>query len=105
MIDYQIKVINEDFRVTEIADLNLSGGSFSIFLLYKSGMKTTDAVEQISKMIGKPVFAISYSGLKDEDVVTGQFSSISDVGFQELSFSFENGSSFNLKHLGNSPEK
>ena len=104
MIDYQIKVINEDFRVTEIADLNLSGGAYSVFLLYKSGMKTTDAVEQISKLIGRPVSDISYSGLKDEDAVTGQFISISDVEFQELSFSFENGSFFNMKHVGNSPE-
>lgn len=104
MIDYQIKAINEDFRVTEIADLNLSGGAYSIFLLYKSSMKTTDAVEQISKMIDRPVSDISYSGLKDEDAVTGQFISIPDVKFEKLSFSLENGSFFNLKHIGNSSE-
>lgn len=104
MIDYQIKAVNEDFRVTEIADLNLSGGAHSVFLLHKSGMKTTDAVEQISRMIDRPVSDISYSGLKDEDAVTGQFISIPDVKFEKLSFSFENGNFFNLKHVGNAPE-
>ena len=75
-----------------------------MFLLYKSGLKTTDAMEQISKMIDRPVSDISYSGLKDEDAVTGQFISIPDAKFEKLSFSFENGSFFNLKHIGNSPE-
>lgn len=103
MIDYQIKAINKDFRVTEIVDLDLSGGAHSVYFLNKSGMKTADAVEQISRMLNIPVSVISYSGLKDEDAITGQFISIPDVNFEKLFFTGENESYFTLKHIGNSP--
>lgn len=103
MKDYQIKAVNNDFRVTEIADLDLSGGQYSVFFLNKSGMKTKDAVEQISRMTDIPVSAITYSGLKDEDAVTGQYISIPDAGFEKLSFSCESGGYFTLNHIGNSP--
>ena len=103
--EYQIKAKNEDFRVTEISDLDLSGGKYSIFLLYKSGLRTVEAIDKISLKTGIPVSEICYSGLKDEDAVTYQYISIKNAGFDKLNFSDDNGNYFFLEYIGNSPKR
>ena len=49
---YEIKRNYTDFRVTEIANLDLSGGEYHCYLLYKCGIRTIEAVQLISEKLG-----------------------------------------------------
>lgn len=105
VINYQIKTINNDFSVTEIADLDLSGGEYSVYFLHKSGLRTSDTVKLISEKTGISVSEISYSGLKDEDAIASQYIAVYNGRFHELSYSDEFGNFFELSYIGTSPRK
>ena len=49
MINYHVKTVNNDFRVTEITGLDLSGGEYSAYFLHKSGFRTSEAIKLISE--------------------------------------------------------
>jgi len=74
----KIKVLPEDFQVTERLDLPLdpSKGTYSIYRLQKREWNTVDAIAAAARANSVPVSAIGYGGKKDRHANTVQFLSV-----------------------------
>ncbi|STX29962.1 hydrogenase [Legionella beliardensis] len=71
----------EDFQVTEIYAGEFSGeGEHILIKIEKHGLTTEEVVKSLSRLINKPVKAISYAGLKDRQAVAIQWLSIHAPG-------------------------
>ncbi|MAE13790.1 hypothetical protein CMO92_04445 [Candidatus Woesearchaeota archaeon] len=92
-----IKAKPEDFLVREVAELDLSGGSHSVYELKKKGMTTDQALFGVRK--AWRVKRIGYAGLKDRQAVTWQHISILNGRKADLK-----GDGFSLRYLGKSPQ-
>ena len=68
----KIKVLPEDFQVTERLDLPLSAvpGAYSIYRLRKREWNTRDAISAAARANGVPLTAIGYGGKKDRHALT-----------------------------------
>ena len=71
-----IKREPEDFIVKEINHLDISGGSYSYYLLKKIRLTTPDAIKLISRRLKIDEKNINYAGNKDKDAITEQYISI-----------------------------
>lgn len=81
----KIKSVPEDFVVEEILDLKLEeSGPYSYFILKKANYNTVDALREVAKVLGIPVTAFNYSGLKDKIALTKQFCSVKNVSRKRL---------------------
>lgn len=101
MEEYQYKVRNSDFRVNEILNVILDGGKFHYYLLYKRGIRTVDALDDIAKEKEISTADITYAGLKDEDAVTIQYISIKDRMIENCSRNI-GGGYYRLSYVGDS---
>lgn len=100
--DYKYKVKNEDFCVNEVMNINLCGGDYYYYLLYKNNLKTIDAIDQIGVDNCIPVESILYAGLKDEDAVTTQYIAVKGCKIKNsLSYINSNGN-YRVAYIGNS---
>lgn len=74
----KIKVLPEDFQVTERLDLPLSAvpGAYSIYRLRKREWNTRDAISAAARANGVPLTAVGYGGKKDRHALTEQFLSV-----------------------------
>ncbi len=74
----KLKVLPEDFQVTERLDLPTrpSGGSYSIYRLEKRQWNTVDAIAAAAGANSVPLSAIGYGGKKDRHALTVQFLSV-----------------------------
>lgn len=74
----KIKVLPEDFQVTERLNLPISStdGTYAIYRLKKRGWNTVDAIAAAARANGVPVSAIGYGGKKDRHASTEQFLSV-----------------------------
>jgi tRNA pseudouridine13 synthase len=76
---FKIKTINSDFQVFEcyaknqVPEIN---GNYQYCTLFKSGISTFDAIEQLVNLLKVEKNQITYHGLKDEDAYTQQLISI-----------------------------
>ena len=76
---YKLKQIEEDFRVTEIADLKFEPGPYNYYLLIKKGFRTDECILYLAKHLNISASLITYFGLKDENGITNQFISIENI--------------------------
>ncbi|MBT4577133.1 tRNA pseudouridine(13) synthase TruD [Candidatus Woesearchaeota archaeon] len=78
----KIKVVEEDFKVDEVANLNLknfneiSGQPYGIFLLTKKGRNTPEIISEIARRLRIKTRFIGFAGNKDKKAVTKQYISI-----------------------------
>jgi len=83
MINYKLKTINSDFRVTEISLvpplLEKGKSSYTYLTLQKSGWTTFDAQDEIKKHFNLDFQSIGAEGLKDEDAITNQLVSLARI--------------------------
>jgi len=85
----KIKVIPEDFIVTELINLKLkSRGPYRIYLLEKRHWNTMDALLAIARQNRMPLAKIGYGGRKDRHAVTYQYISVPRQ--YDLSFNMPN---------------
>lgn len=101
----KIKVVEEDFKVEEIANFELknfneiNGQPYGIFLLIKKGRNTPDIISEIARRLRIKTRFIGFAGNKDKKAVTKQYISIpldseneinQIIGFEskDVSFSF-----------------
>ena len=93
-----LKELPSDFKVTEITDIKLGEGKYSVFSLKKTNYTTEDAVRRICDAAGLKRKQISYAGIKDKVAVTRQFITIERVNSNRIeNLNFKN---ISLKHLG-----
>ncbi|MEH6566153.1 MAG: tRNA pseudouridine(13) synthase TruD [Halopseudomonas sp.] len=72
-----LKAAPEDFRVTEVLDIELSGeGEHLWLLLEKRGLNTEEVARKLARLSGVSLRNISYAGLKDRQAVTRQWFSL-----------------------------
>jgi len=72
-----LKAAPEDFRVTEVLDIELSGeGEHLWLLLEKRGLNTEEVARKLARASGVSLRNISYAGLKDRQAVTRQWFSL-----------------------------
>ena len=78
----KIKVVEEDFKVDEIANFELknfneiNGQPYGIFLLTKKGRNTPDIISEIARRLRIKTRFIGFAGNKDKKAVTKQYISI-----------------------------
>lgn len=83
-----LKAAPEDFRVTEVLDIELSGeGEHLWLLLEKRGLNTEDVARKLARASGVSLRNISYAGLKDRVAVTEQWFSLQLPGKADPDFS------------------
>lgn len=72
-----LKAAPEDFRVTEVLDIEFSGeGEHLWLLLEKRGLNTEEVARKLAKATDVSLRNISYAGLKDRVAVTQQWFSL-----------------------------
>src|ERR1700722_18904857 len=72
----KVKCRHEDFRVEELAEPRLDGGSFALYRLEKQSIGTPEAIDAICRAWRLRREAVGIGGLKDRHAVTTQFVSI-----------------------------
>ncbi|MEK6876205.1 MAG: tRNA pseudouridine(13) synthase TruD [Nanoarchaeota archaeon] len=74
----KLKQLPEDFKVEEIASMNISKDkkSYKVYLLEKNGMETFSLLAYLSKKNKIPVNYFGIAGLKDRHAVTKQYFTI-----------------------------
>lgn len=73
----KVKVIPEDFIVTELIDLKLKNdGKYRIYLLEKRHWNTMDALLAIARQNKMAMASIGYGGRKDRHAITYQYISV-----------------------------
>jgi len=83
-----LKAAPEDFRVTEVLDIELSGeGEHLWLLLEKRGLNTEEVARKLARASGVSLRNISYAGLKDRIAVTRQWFSLQLPGKADPDFS------------------
>lgn len=80
MIEYKLKTIPEDFKVTEFPNLSVDmNGRIRCYILIKSGITTFDAIDILAQKYNLKKKEIGYAGLKDEEGITIQYISYEGV--------------------------
>ena len=83
-----LKSSPEDFRVTEIMDIELSGAGEHLWLLIeKRNQNTEEVARQLARASGVKLRDVSYAGIKDRRAVTSQWFSLQLPGRQDPDFS------------------
>lgn len=78
----------EDFRVTEVLDIELSGAGEHLWLLLeKRNLNTEDVARQLARAAGVKLQDVSYSGMKDKRAITSQWFSLQLPGRADPDFS------------------
>lgn len=73
----RLKATPDDFQVTEVLDIALSGeGEHLWFLLEKRGLNTEEVARRLARATGVAVRDVSYAGLKDRQALTRQWFSV-----------------------------
>lgn len=73
----QIRANPEDFKVTELNDIELSGEGEHLWLyIQKTGCNTNWVAKQLSNVCQVPQRQVGYAGLKDRHAVTQQWFSV-----------------------------
>lgn len=99
-IEYAVKTMLSDFQVNEVQNLYLSGGEYSVYYLYKMGLRTWECIDIIAKRLNICTEKISYAGLKDEDGVTGQFIAIYNEVIDKLDYKVSDNKQFYIRYIG-----
>ncbi|HAE48086.1 MAG TPA: tRNA pseudouridine(13) synthase TruD, partial [Tistrella mobilis] len=83
-----LKATPDDFRVTEVLDIALSGAGEHLWLLIeKRGLNTEEVARQLARAAGISLRNVSYAGLKDRQAVTRQWFSLQLPGRADPDFS------------------
>ena len=83
-----LKATPDDFRVTEVLDIALSGSGEHLWLLLeKRGLNTEEVARQLARAAGISLRNVSYAGLKDRQAVTRQWFSLQLPGRADPDFS------------------
>ena len=83
-----LKAAPEDFRVTEILDIELEGEGEHLWLLIeKRNLNTEEVARLLAKAAGLKLKDVSYAGLKDRKAVTRQWFSMQLPGQADPDFS------------------
>lgn len=83
-----LKATAEDFRVTEIMDIELGGAGEHLWLLIeKRNLNTEEVARQLARVAGIKLRDVSYAGLKDRLAVTSQWFSLQLPGRDDPDFS------------------
>ncbi|MFN4132216.1 MAG: tRNA pseudouridine(13) synthase TruD, partial [Caldimicrobium sp.] len=99
-MSYKLKVLPEDFFVSEVISIHPTGeGEYSFYLLKKRNITTWEALGKISKKWRIPLKNFGYGGLKDKKAIAFQYITIKKGPKKDLSE--EN---FELTYLGKSKE-
>lgn len=78
-IPYKLKVVPEDFRVDELADIEAAqDGAFGLYRLTKREWNTADLVHRLARQLGVPRSAMAFGGRKDRHALTTQLVTIKD---------------------------
>lgn len=82
----KIKVKTDDFKVSEVLDLDVvhGAGKYSIYKIEKWGTNTLDVINDIAKRLRIPRHKIGYGGLKDRYAYAIQYISIPDGGLWRI---------------------
>lgn len=94
----KVKQRRNDFVVREIVKLPLSEGPFAVYLLEKSGVGTSEALQTLLREWNLPFSAAAYAGRKDRHAVTIQTVTILDG--PQTDFAHED---FSIRYEGQSP--
>lgn len=82
-----LKAQPEDFRVTELLDIELSGtGEHLWLLLEKRDLNTEEVAKRLARAAGVKLKDVSYSGLKDRRAITSQWFSMQLPGRADPDF-------------------
>lgn len=71
--DVKLKRLPEDFRVTELSEVQTDGGEFALYRLRKTSIGTLEAIEELQRRWNLQRNRVSWGGLKDRHAVTEQF--------------------------------
>tara|TARA_R110001599_G_scaffold57631_1_gene158535 strand:+ start:54919 stop:55995 length:1077 start_codon:yes stop_codon:yes gene_type:complete len=83
-----LKASPEDFRVTEVMDIELSGAGEHLWLLIeKRNLNTEEVARQLARIAGVKLRDVSYAGMKDRLAVTSQWFSLQLPGREDPDFS------------------
>jgi tRNA pseudouridine13 synthase len=69
----KLKRLPEDFRVTELSEVQTDGGEFALYRLRKTSIGTLEAIEELQRRWNLQRNRVSWGGLKDRHAVTEQF--------------------------------
>ncbi|WP_373185991.1 tRNA pseudouridine(13) synthase TruD [Halopseudomonas sp.] len=82
-----LKATPEDFRVTEVMDIELSGAGEHLWLLIeKRNQNTEEVARQLARLAGVKLRDVSYAGMKDRLAVTCQWFSLQLPGREDPDF-------------------
>jgi tRNA pseudouridine13 synthase len=82
-----LKASPEDFRVTEVMDIELSGTGEHLWLLIeKRNLNTEEVARQLARVAGLKLRDVSYAGMKDRLAVTSQWFSLQLPGREDPDF-------------------
>jgi len=99
----RIKEKPEDFIVNEEANLKISKGNYSYFLLVKKNWNTIDVIKEISKRLKIKEKNIGFAGNKDKIALTSQHISIYNVNPERvINLKIKD---VELSYLGNGKER
>jgi len=86
--DFIVEEINSQNEICTIERTNITPDYFeSKYIkatLVKKGLRTTEVVEILSKLLGCEMNQIKYMGLKDEDAITAQKISFANIQLEDL---------------------
>lgn len=83
-----LKASPEDFRVTEVMDIELSGAGEHLWLLIeKRNLNTEEVARQLARLAGVKLRDVSFAGMKDRLAVTSQWFSLQLPGRDDPDFS------------------
>lgn len=99
-LEYILKQKPVDFQVTEVQNLILNGGDYSIYYMFKVGMRTWDCVHIIAASLDVDIKNIDYAGLKDEDGMTAQYISIYKKRIDRFEHKFGESQYFFIQYMG-----
>lgn len=106
---YKIKSIPTDFQVTELIDLSEDEQSkkYHLYIMKKQNISTFEAIREIAKIREIDICEIGYAGLKDEEAITTQFTSlprnVQNIAIGDLTDKYSK--FLSLKYLGEFKKK
>jgi tRNA pseudouridine13 synthase len=96
----KLKSQPSDFQVTELSEVQPTGGAFALYQLSKTSLGTPEAVSAVLQHWNLPRDRISYGGMKDRHAVTTQYATIYRGPTKDLK-----DRSFTLRYLGQTSKR
>lgn len=100
-MEYNIKQIPEDFRVSELSVIpSITTGKYTYVQLSKKGISTQEAIKLLAADFNVPENYISAAGMKDEEAITTQTLSINKKNIKDKKIKIDSQKWLEIKKIG-----